>query len=78
MDSGPSRWPTARAWSSGFGRSLPRAWTVFDAAGFGALPDLIELRGGTDRIVTIADMGAQEAQQKSEGGHVHGKLVLVP
>lgn len=33
---------------------------VFDAAGQGALPDSIELRGGTDRIVTIADMGAGE------------------
>ena len=28
---------------------------VFDAAGKGALRDSIELRGGTDRIVTIAD-----------------------
>ena len=28
---------------------------VFDAAGQGALPDSIELRGGTSRIVTIAD-----------------------
>ncbi|MFE2543493.1 NADP-dependent oxidoreductase [Actinacidiphila glaucinigra] len=98
---------------------------VFDAAGFGALPDSIELRGGTDRIVTIADMSAQQlgvamspaptttpeeiaavissqlagiadgtlrvrsdsvlplaeaakAQQKSEGGHARGKLVLKP
>ncbi|MFJ1649314.1 NADP-dependent oxidoreductase [Streptomyces sp. NPDC088258] len=34
---------------------------VFDAAGKGALPDSIELRGGsTDRIVTIADMDAGE------------------
>ncbi|WP_329066915.1 NADP-dependent oxidoreductase [Streptomyces sp. NBC_01429] len=34
---------------------------VFDAAGKGALPDSIELRGGTtDRIVTIADMSAGE------------------
>lgn len=33
---------------------------VFDAAGFGALPASITLRGGTDRIVTIADMGAHE------------------
>jgi NADPH:quinone reductase-like Zn-dependent oxidoreductase len=34
---------------------------VFDTAGKGALPDSIELRGGTaDRIVTIADMGAAE------------------
>lgn len=32
---------------------------VFDAAGRGALPDSIELRGGTtDRIVTIADSAA--------------------
>ena len=28
---------------------------MFDAAGQGALPDSIELRGGTSRIVTIAD-----------------------
>lgn len=28
---------------------------VFDAAGQGALPDSVELRGGTSRIVTIAD-----------------------
>jgi NADPH:quinone reductase-like Zn-dependent oxidoreductase len=31
---------------------------VFDAAGQGALPDSIELRGGTSRIVTIADPDA--------------------
>lgn len=31
---------------------------VFDVAGKGALPDSIELRGGTDRIVTIADPDA--------------------
>ncbi|MFJ4922302.1 NADP-dependent oxidoreductase [Streptomyces sp. NPDC088725] len=34
---------------------------VFDAAGQGALPDSIELRGGTtDRVVTIADMSAPQ------------------
>ncbi|MFJ1595410.1 NADP-dependent oxidoreductase [Streptomyces sp. NPDC088261] len=34
---------------------------VFDAAGKGALPDSIELRGGTtDRVVTIADGDAAE------------------
>ncbi|MEV6282032.1 NADP-dependent oxidoreductase [Kribbella sp. NPDC051770] len=33
---------------------------VFDAAGFGGLEDSIELRGTTERIVTIADMGAGE------------------
>jgi NADPH:quinone reductase-like Zn-dependent oxidoreductase len=31
---------------------------VFDVAGKGALPDSIELRGGTDRIITIADPDA--------------------
>ena len=31
---------------------------VFDAAGKGALPDSVELRGGTDRIITIADPAA--------------------
>ena len=31
---------------------------VFDAAGRGALPDSIELRGGASRIVTIADPAA--------------------
>jgi NADPH:quinone reductase-like Zn-dependent oxidoreductase len=33
---------------------------VFDTAGKGALPDSIELRGGTERIVTIADMAAND------------------
>ncbi|GIE89767.1 NADP-dependent oxidoreductase [Actinoplanes regularis] len=34
---------------------------VFDAAGYGVLPDSIELRGGTtDRIVTIADPTCRE------------------
>lgn len=33
---------------------------VIDVAGKGALPDSIELRGGTERIVTIADMAAGE------------------
>jgi NADPH:quinone reductase-like Zn-dependent oxidoreductase len=33
---------------------------VLDAAGRGALPDSIALRGGTDRIVTIADPAASE------------------
>jgi len=98
---------------------------VFDTAGQGALPDSIELRGGTDRIVTIADMSAGElgvaasmgssatpeqiaagltaqlqaaangnlqvriadtfaladaakAQELSESGHAHGKVVVLP
>ncbi|MGY0539441.1 NADP-dependent oxidoreductase [Nocardioides sp. YJ-D4] len=33
---------------------------VFDLAGKGALPDSITLRGGTERIVTIADFSAGE------------------
>lgn len=33
---------------------------VFDAAGYGVLPAAIELRGGTDRIVTIVDPAARE------------------
>ncbi|MCA5894065.1 NADP-dependent oxidoreductase [Isoptericola sp. NEAU-Y5] len=33
---------------------------VLDATGAGVLPDSIELRGGTDRIVTIADDAAGE------------------
>jgi NADPH:quinone reductase-like Zn-dependent oxidoreductase len=33
---------------------------VFDVAGQGALPDSIDLRGGTDRIVTIADFRAEQ------------------
>ncbi|MFC4337034.1 NADP-dependent oxidoreductase [Salininema proteolyticum] len=33
---------------------------VFDAAGFGVLSDAVELRGGTDRIVTVADPSAFE------------------
>ncbi|WP_156727402.1 NADP-dependent oxidoreductase [Streptomyces apocyni] len=95
---------------------------VFDAAGRGALPDSIALRGGTtDRIITIADPNAPDfgvtllhggshhatalarhaalaargtlrvpvagrfpladaakAMEVSEGGHVRGKLVLLP
>jgi NADPH:quinone reductase-like Zn-dependent oxidoreductase len=42
---------------------------VYDTAGQGALPDSIELRGGTDRIVTIADMaGAELGVAVSYGG----------
>jgi NADPH:quinone reductase-like Zn-dependent oxidoreductase len=41
---------------------------VFDVAGKGALPDSIELRGGTDRIVTIADNAAGELGIAFSGG----------
>jgi NADPH:quinone reductase-like Zn-dependent oxidoreductase len=36
----------------------PRVDAVLDAAGFGVLPDSITLRGGPERIVTLADPGA--------------------
>jgi NADPH:quinone reductase-like Zn-dependent oxidoreductase len=98
---------------------------VFDTAGQGGLKESIELRGTTDRIVTIADFGAAElgvaasmgstaspeeiaagltnqlqaaaagnltvriaqtftlaeapkAQDLSESGHAHGKVVVLP
>ncbi|MBO0609254.1 NADP-dependent oxidoreductase [Myceligenerans salitolerans] len=38
----------------------PTVDAVLDAAGRGALPDSIELRGGTDRVLTIADPAAAE------------------
>ncbi|MCP2245056.1 NADP-dependent oxidoreductase [Lentzea aerocolonigenes] len=41
---------------------------VFDAAGQGDLPVSIELRGGTDRIVTIADPQAAELGVTFSGG----------
>lgn len=46
---------------------------VYDVAGKGALPDSIELRGGTDRIITIADSGAGDlGVQFSAGGKPAG------
>ena len=36
----------------------PRVDAVLDTAGQGALPDSVELRGGTERIVTLADPAA--------------------
>ncbi|WP_434445996.1 NADP-dependent oxidoreductase [Lentzea sp. E54] len=41
---------------------------VYDAAGQGDLPLSIELRGGTDRIVTIADPQARELGVTFSGG----------
>ncbi|GAA4548080.1 NADP-dependent oxidoreductase [Amycolatopsis samaneae] len=41
---------------------------VFDASGYGALPDSITLRGGTGRIVTIADPAAEELGIPFSGG----------
>lgn len=43
---------------------------AFDAAGGGALPALVELAGGADHVVTIADYaGAQEAGVQFTGGN---------
>ena len=50
---------------------------VFDAAGQGALPDSIALRGGTtDRIVTIADPAARQlgVTFSADGGNSADKL----
>ncbi|ANZ39400.1 NADPH:quinone reductase [Lentzea guizhouensis] len=41
---------------------------VFDAAGQGDLPVSVELRGGTDRIITIADARAGELGVTFSGG----------
>ncbi|CAM5654589.1 NADP-dependent oxidoreductase OS=Streptomyces tendae OX=1932 GN=F3L20_09400 PE=4 SV=1 [Streptomyces tendae] len=44
---------------------------VFDLAGKGALPDSITLRGGTDRIVTIADFAAGQLGVTFSAGGEH-------
>ncbi|MFF1920148.1 NADP-dependent oxidoreductase [Streptomyces sp. NPDC058221] len=50
---------------------------VFDVAGRGALPDSIELRGGTtDRIVTIADQAAAAHGVAFSGGGTRSKEQL--
>jgi NADPH:quinone reductase-like Zn-dependent oxidoreductase len=41
---------------------------AFDTAGRGALPELIELTGGPDRVLTIADQQAQEYGVLFTGG----------
>ncbi|MFF8911901.1 NADP-dependent oxidoreductase [Streptomyces sp. NPDC015032] len=95
---------------------------AFDTAGKGSLPELVDVTGGPERVVTIADHRAEEhgvrfvfagageirgrleraaalvvageltlsvartytlseaadAHRESEGGHVRGKLVVVP
>jgi NADPH:quinone reductase-like Zn-dependent oxidoreductase len=50
-------------------RALGGADLAFDVAGFGALPDLIEITGSPDKVVTIADyMGAPELGVRITGG----------
>jgi NADPH:quinone reductase-like Zn-dependent oxidoreductase len=49
---------------------------ALDAAGGGALPALVELAGGPDRVVTIADyQGAQETGARFSGGMGTGRAV---
>ncbi|MEU0314036.1 NADP-dependent oxidoreductase [Nocardioides sp. NPDC006273] len=53
---------------------------VFDLAGKGALPDSITLRGGTERIVTIADFSAGQLGvtfSPGGGGHPAERLAAV-
>ncbi|WP_109505814.1 NADP-dependent oxidoreductase [Nocardioides speluncae] len=49
-------------------RSGPTVDAVLDAAGKGALPDSIELAGGTDRVITIADPDAEAHGVRFTGG----------
>ncbi len=46
----------------------PPVDAVLDAAGFGALPDSVTLRGGTERIVTLADRAAFDMGITFSGG----------
>jgi NADPH:quinone reductase-like Zn-dependent oxidoreductase len=49
---------------------------ALDAAGGGALPALVELSGGPDRVVTIADYpGAQETGAQFSGGMGTGRAI---
>jgi NADPH:quinone reductase-like Zn-dependent oxidoreductase len=48
---------------------------VFDLAGKGALEDSITLRGGTERIVTIADFGARQLGITFSQGSPQGSAV---
>src|SRR3954454_22760434 len=48
---------------------------VFDLAGKGALEDSIALRGGTERIVTIADSRAQQLGVTFSGGARGGSAI---
>ncbi len=47
---------------------VPHVDAVLDAAGKGALPDSIALRGGTDRIITLADSAGPSLGVKFSAG----------
>jgi NADPH:quinone reductase-like Zn-dependent oxidoreductase len=49
---------------------------AFDAVGFGALPDLIEITGSPDNVVTIADYSAEEHGVRVSGSGGPGDYAL--
>jgi NADPH:quinone reductase-like Zn-dependent oxidoreductase len=49
-------------------RALGGADLAFDAVGFGALPALIEITGGPEKVVTIADYSAPQYGVRVTGG----------
>lgn len=49
---------------------------VFDTAGQGALPDSIELRGGTERVLTIADPAADSLGVRFSSGGTGDPSIL--
>jgi NADPH:quinone reductase-like Zn-dependent oxidoreductase len=51
-------------------RELGGADLAYDAAGFGALPDLIEITGSPDSVITIADGSAFELGVRVTGGDI--------
>jgi len=51
-------------------RALGGADLAFDAAGFGALPDLIAITGSPDNVITIADGSGPELGVRVTGGDI--------
>src|SRR5689334_14409479 len=49
-------------------RELGGADLAFDTAGAGAIPDLVEIAGSPDRVITIADYAAPEYGVRVTGG----------
>jgi NADPH:quinone reductase-like Zn-dependent oxidoreductase len=56
-------------------RALGGADLAFDTAGQGALRDLIEITGGPDKVITIADYGAGELGVRITGGGSDARAV---
>jgi NADPH:quinone reductase-like Zn-dependent oxidoreductase len=54
----------------------PAVDAVLDSAGSGVLPDSIELRGGTDRVLTLADPAAYELGVELSERSEHSAEVL--